>query len=62
MGSATQYKLWFHVRVEALEACKKAVFKAGAGGYPGPGDYTECCFVIFGKGQFRPGESANPHI
>jgi len=45
-----------------LEDCKKAIFDAGAGRYPGPGDYTECCFVTLGKGQFRPGQSANPHL
>jgi hypothetical protein len=58
----THYKLWFHVPVESLEMCKKAIFDAGAGRYPGPGDYTEVCFVVFGKGQFRPGQSANPYI
>ena len=39
-----------------------SIFDAGAGRYPGPGDYTEACFVVFGKGQFRPGQSANPYI
>ena len=62
MSSLTQYRLWFHVPVDSLEACKKAIFTAGAGQYPGLGDYTEVCFVVIGKGQFRPGQTAKPHI
>ena len=45
-----------------LAACKAAVFAAGAGRYPGAGNYTECCWTVVGKGQFRPGATANPHI
>ena len=45
----------------ALEACKAAIFAAGAGCYPG-GNYTECCWTVLGNGQFRPGDKANPHI
>ncbi|KAL1839906.1 hypothetical protein VTJ49DRAFT_1041 [Mycothermus thermophilus] len=63
MASAlTKYKLVFNVPPAALEACKAAIFAAGAGRYPGAGNYTECCFTVFGKGQFRPGDAANPHI
>ncbi|KAL2128991.1 hypothetical protein VTI74DRAFT_8379 [Chaetomium olivicolor] len=63
MASAlTKYKLVFHVPPAALEACKAAIFAAGAGRYPGPGNYTECCFTVLGTGQFRPGDAANPHI
>lgn len=58
----TKYKLIFHVPPAALEACKQAIFAAGAGRYPGSGNYTECCFTVFGTGQFRPGAGANPHI
>jgi hypothetical protein len=59
---AARYKLVFHVPPSALEACKQAIFAAGAGRYPGAGQYTECCFVVHGRGQFRPGDAANPHI
>lgn len=57
-----RFKLIFHVPLSALQACKTAIFAAGAGRYPGPGSYTECCFTTIGTGQFRPGESAKPHI
>lgn len=39
-----------------------AIFAAGAGRYPGAGNYTECAFTLIGKGQFRPGDTASPHI
>ena len=42
--------------------CKAAIFAAGAGRFPSPGNYTECCWVAMGTGQFRPGDTANPHI
>lgn len=57
-----RYKLVFHVPPAALDACKTAIFAAGAGRYPGSGNYTECCFTVLGTGQFRPGDAANPHI
>lgn len=60
--SATRFKLVFFVPKSALAACKSAIFAAGAGRYPGPGNYTECCWIAWGTGQFRPGDSANPHI
>ncbi|KKK21351.1 hypothetical protein P175DRAFT_0468436 [Aspergillus ochraceoroseus IBT 24754] len=60
--ATAKFKLFFHVPPAALEACKAAVFAAGAGRYPGPGQYTETCFVIPGRGQFRPGATANPNI
>ncbi|KFY08084.1 hypothetical protein V492_06550 [Pseudogymnoascus sp. VKM F-4246] len=58
----TRYKLIFFVPTPALAACKSAIFAAGAGRYPGPGNYTECCFTSPGTGQFRPGNGANPAI
>lgn len=61
-AAAARYKLVFHVPPAALEACKAAIFAAGAGRYPGKGNYTECCFTVLGTGQFRPGDAANPHI
>ncbi|KAF2470456.1 uncharacterized protein BDR25DRAFT_34994, partial [Lindgomyces ingoldianus] len=57
-----KFKLIFFVPQSSLSACKTAIFAAGAGRYPGPGGYTECCFVSKGLGQFRPGDAANPNI
>ncbi len=57
-----RFKLVFHVPPSALAVCKSAIFAAGAGRYPGPGNYTECCWTTMGTGQFRPGDTANPHI
>ncbi|KAK0101928.1 hypothetical protein ONS95_001260 [Cadophora gregata] len=57
-----RFKLIFTVPPAALEACKTAIFAAGAGRYPGPGGYTNCCWTTMGTGQFRPGDTANPHI
>jgi hypothetical protein len=62
MSTVTRFKLIFFVPPSALAACKSAIFGAGAGRYPGPGNYTECCWVSLGTGQFRPGGSANPNI
>ena len=59
---ATRLKLIFFVPPSALAACKVAIFAAGAGRFPGPGKYTECCWTATGTGQFRPGDTANPHI
>ncbi|KAH6857048.1 GTP cyclohydrolase 1 type 2/Nif3 [Chaetomium sp. MPI-CAGE-AT-0009] len=61
-ATLTRYKLVFHVPPAALEACKAAVFAAGAGRYPGSGNYTEVCYISPGTGQFRPGDTAKPHI
>src|SRR5271170_3428984 len=60
--AAVRFKLVFNVPASALEACKAAIFAAGAGRYPGPGNYTECCWTAMGTGQFRPGDTANPHV
>ncbi|KAL8992070.1 MAG: hypothetical protein Q9169_007399 [Polycauliona sp. 2 TL-2023] len=60
--AAARFMLIFFVPESALQACKSAVFAAGAGRYPGPGAYTECCWTAMGNGQFRPGDTANPHI
>ena len=62
LSSVTRFKLIFFVPPSALVACKAAIFAAGAGRYPGPGNYTECCWTTMGTGQFRPGLAANPHI
>ena len=62
VSAATRFKLVFMVPPSALTQCKAAIFAAGAGRYPGSGNYTECCFTTMGTGQFRPGDTANPHI
>ncbi|KAF7547471.1 hypothetical protein G7046_g8991 [Stylonectria norvegica] len=62
MASAVRFRLVFNVPANALAECKAAIFAAGAGRYPGPGNYTECCWTVMGTGQFRPGDAANPHI
>jgi len=59
MSVPQRFKLIFYVPSAALNACKTAIFAAGAGNYPG---YTECAFITKGTGQFRPGDKANPHV
>ena len=60
MAAALQrFKLVFNVPTTGLEACKTAIFAAGAGRN---GNYTECCFTTPGTGQFRPGDKANPSL
>ncbi|CAH0026342.1 unnamed protein product [Clonostachys rhizophaga] len=59
---ASKFKLVFFVPKENVEAVKTAIFAAGAGRYPGPGAYTHCAWQTDGVGQFRPGDTANPHI
>lgn len=61
-AAVTRFRLVFNVPVPALEPCKAAIFAAGAGRYPGAGEYSECCWTIVGTGQFRPGAAANPHL
>jgi hypothetical protein len=60
-SAVARYRLVFFVPPEYLKPCKDAIFAAGAGRYPGPGKYTECCWTVMGTGQYRPGDSANPH-
>ena len=58
-----RFKLVFFTPPSAAAACKRAIFAAGAGRYPGPGGYTECAWTSsLGTGQFRPGDAANPHL
>lgn len=59
--SEDQYLLSFHVPRTHTSQCTEAIFKTGAGTYPG-GLYSECCFVIAGTGHFRPMQGANPNI
>lgn len=58
---ATVFRLIFYVPETHVEACKAAIFAAGAGIYPNS-SYTECCWTTSGTGQFRPVAGANPHI
>ena len=60
-AAAAKFRLVFLAPVPALEACKAAIFAAGAGRYPG-GNYTESCWTVFGNGQLRPEAAANPHL
>ncbi|KAK6952906.1 hypothetical protein Daesc_005203 [Daldinia eschscholtzii] len=63
MAAALQrFTLIFYAPTSAVAACKSAIFSAGAGRYPGRGNYTECSWQTLGTGQFRPGDAANPHI
>lgn len=41
------------------EAVKEAVFAAGAGSV---GDYEVCAYELSGRGQFRPGDDADPFL
>lgn len=52
-------QFYFYVPESHLEQVKEAVFDAGAGRI---GDYEACCWQTLGKGQFRPGDAANPFI
>ncbi|KAL5620956.1 hypothetical protein FOBRF1_004202 [Fusarium oxysporum] len=62
MASTTRFRLVFNVPKLSLAQCKEAIFAAGADRYPGPGNYTECCWTVIGTGQFRPGDAAKPHL
>ncbi|KAI9044520.1 uncharacterized protein KD926_000431 [Aspergillus affinis] len=62
IANPLKFRLIFNAPPSAVAACKAAIFAAGAGKYPGPGDYTECCWTAMGTGQFRPGDAANPHL
>ncbi len=53
------YKLEYYVPHSHLEATQRALFAAGAGQI---GNYSECCWVTEGLGQFRPRQGANPFI
>ena len=53
------YKLNFFVPTEDKEQVKNTLFDIGVGRY----DNYECCsFETLGAGQFKPIDSADPHI
>ena len=64
MASILRYKLVFKffVPTPSLAACKAAIFATGTGRYPRTENYTECCWVSTGNGQFCPGDKAQPHL
>jgi len=52
-------KLVFFCPVKVSEKIKTALFEIGGGAI---GEYDCCSFSIEGKGSFRAGEHANPHV
>ena len=58
----SKFRLVFYAPLSAVASCKIAVFTTGAGRYPEPGKYSECCWTVVGTGQFRPEDSAKPNI
>lgn len=56
-----RFMLVFYAPEAAVQACKAAVFKAGAGRHPwNRVKYTECCWSTPGRAEFRPAENADP--
>ncbi|WP_372999517.1 NGG1p interacting factor NIF3 [Sulfurimonas sp.] len=53
------YKLNYFVPSDAKERTKQALFDVGVGRYQ---NYECCSFETLGNGQFKPIDSANPHI
>jgi hypothetical protein len=53
------YKLNYFVPSDAKEKTKEALFDVGVGRYE---NYECCSFETLGYGQFKPINSANPHI
>ena len=53
------YKLNYYVPTEYKEKTKEALFNLVLGKYE---NYECCCFQSLGTGQFKPINSANPHI
>ena len=51
--------LVFYSPVDATENVLAAVFAAGAGRI---GDYSECAWLVEGRGRFRPGAAARPAV
>src|SRR5882757_7904153 len=59
--AAARFKLVFFVPPSSLPTCKAAIFAAGPGHYPGPRNYTECCFASMVPVSFAL-ETQRPHI
>ena len=63
MASTPQkYLLTFYVPSTHTSACTSAIFKTGAGTWWPEQIYGETCFILEGRGQFRPLPGANPNI
>lgn len=59
-GMENEYvKIVVFAPVEAADAVREALAKAGAGKM---GEYDYCSFSVKGVGRFRPSAQANPHI
>ncbi|HEX8331277.1 MAG TPA: Nif3-like dinuclear metal center hexameric protein [Segetibacter sp.] len=52
-------KLLTFVPVDHMEEVREAIFKAGGGHI---GKYSECSFVLPGKGSFKPEDGADPFV
>lgn len=53
------YKLCVYIPEAEVEEVKRALFDAGAGRI---GNYSDCCWQVLGRGQFRPGEGSQPFV
>jgi hypothetical protein len=58
-SSLVRYKFVFFTPPQNLSEIKAAIFATGAGTFS---NYSECCFTLSEKGQFRPGDGASPAI
>jgi hypothetical protein len=58
-SSLVRYKFIFFTPPQNLSEIKAAIFATGAGTFS---NYSECCFTLSGKGQFRPGDGTSPAI
>jgi len=55
----TLSKLYTFVPLASADGVRDALFEAGAGDI---GDYSECSFNLEGRGTFKAGEAATPHV
>lgn len=55
----TRVKISTTVPLENANQLRQALGEAGAGQI---GEYSFCSFSVTGKGRFKPGENADPHI
>ncbi len=53
------YSLSYYIPVDDHERVKQALFASGAGRI---GNYSDCCWQVLGRGQFRPVAGARPAI
>ncbi len=56
---STRVKIVVFTPLEATDAVREALGKAGAGQL---GEYSFCSYAVVGKGYFLPSENAEPHI